>query len=767
MARREVFYRVPVWHGSRRGGDRRHTTGRRAPVARRAARGVASARPPGPHRGIPHPRSAGRGGLLLHAELARPGRDPRRHAGRPAAIVAPAHGARRRRRPDPGDAGGGARGAPGAAGRDDASRGARAARVRRGPRGRPHEPALRAGPPGHDGRRGDHLPPAPGAREPRDDLLRLRPRRGPAHPRRRLLPGAVHGAPGAARARHHGAGRRHRARGHGPGEREPALRAPRSRRDPGRRRRGPDEGHRDGRRHRRRRPGGGDRGHPEDRRHRGARRALPRGRPPPDDPEARRLAGGALHRRDADGDRDEPLRERDRARDRARALRPAHHLERRQRRVAGDDARHSRDGARGGPAPRLVARRRARVRLGARPRLHPRIDRPRARARVGQRLPSLRAALLGDRGDRRAEPRRRRALGHARRLDAAVRPPEARLRPRERVGALRRDARRRERDRHLLHGREPDPGGQAPLTVVVAAMPTTPRAEAESRRAVRSAEAERLGAQHRRIARVRLAVFLAGVAIAWLALDRAAISAWWIAVPVVGFAALVAVHVRVGDALERARIAVRLYDDVLARIDDRWVGRGAPGDAYRDPAHPYAEDLDVFGRGSLFERISTARTRAGEATLAGWLGGAVAARDPQAIRARQAAVAELAPLLDLREDLAIAAADAAGPADTERVRAWGAAPATGPSWAAALAAGAASLATLAAVVAGLAFDLGAAPFFAAVAVQAAIEASQRRRVAAALAGIAGAARTLERIAALLARAEREPFAAPRLRALAG
>ncbi|HZR81284.1 MAG TPA: DNA mismatch repair protein MutS [Candidatus Binatia bacterium] len=298
-------------------------------------------------------------------------------------------------------------------------------------------------------------------------------------------------------------------------------------------------------------------------------------------------------------------------------------------------------------------------------------------------------------------------------------------------------------------------------------MPTTPRAEAESRRAVRSAEAERLGAQHRRIARVRLAVFLAGVAIAWLALDRAAISAWWIAVPVVGFAALVAVHVRVGDALERARIAVRLYDDVLARIDDRWVGRGAPGDAYRDPAHPYAEDLDVFGRGSLFERISTARTRAGEATLAGWLGGAVAARDPQAIRARQAAVAELAPLLDLREDLAIAAADAAGPADTERVRAWGAAPATGPSWAAALAAGAASLATLAAVVAGLAFDLGATPFFAAVAVQAAIEASQRRRVAAALAGIAGAARTLERIAALLARAEREPFAAPRLRALAG
>ena len=50
--------------------------------------------------------------------------------------------------------------------------------------------------------------------------------------------------------------------------------------------------------------------------------------------------------------------------------------------------------------------------------------------------------------------------------------PPARRRPRERVGAVRRDARRRHRARDLLHRREPDPGGHAALmdAVVVASL---------------------------------------------------------------------------------------------------------------------------------------------------------------------------------------------------------------------------------------------------------------------------------------------------------
>ena len=46
-------------------------------------------------------------------------------------------------------------------------------------------------------------------------------------------------------------------------------------------------------------------------------------------------------------------------------------------------------------------------------------------------------------------------------------------------------------------------------------------------------------------------------------------------------------------------------------------GTGNPGDLFRDTNHVYADDLDVFGRGSLFELIDAARTGAGERTLAG------------------------------------------------------------------------------------------------------------------------------------------------------
>ena len=46
------------------------------------------------------------------------------------------------------------------------------------------------------------------------------------------------------------------------------------------------------------------------------------------------------------------------------------------------------------------------------------------------------------------------------------------------------------------------------------------------------------------------------------------------------------------------------------------MGTGEPGDRFRDDHHVYANDLDLFGRGSLFELLSLARTRTGEETLA-------------------------------------------------------------------------------------------------------------------------------------------------------
>ena len=65
---------------------------------------------------------------------------------------------------------------------------------------------------------------------------------------------------------------------------------------------------------------------------------------------------------------------------------------------------------------------------------------------------------------------------------------------------------------------------------------------------------------------------------------------------------------------------------------------GFAGDEFREEDHPYADDLDLFGEGSLFELLAVTRTGIGRATLADWMK-APAARG-EAL-ARQEAVAEL------------------------------------------------------------------------------------------------------------------------------
>ena len=64
--------------------------------------------------------------------------------------------------------------------------------------------------------------------------------------------------------------------------------------------------------------------------------------------------------------------------------------------------------------------------------------------------------------------------------------------------------------------------------------------------------------------------------------------------------------------------------------------------------HPFADDLDVVGHASLFALLGAVGTRPGIQALRAWLMGPAA---PTEIRARQEAVAELAPMLDFRDSL--------------------------------------------------------------------------------------------------------------------
>lgn len=173
--------------------------------------------------------------------------------------------------------------------------------------------------------------------------------------------------------------------------------------------------------------------------------------------------------------------------------------------------------------------------------------------------------------------------------------------------------------------------------------------------------------QHRILGYLKVAAAVAvGIAL-WMALVHV-ISVFWVLLPVAVLAALSVFHEHLLRQLERRRRAERYFERALARLAGNWAGTGETGEGYLDPAHPYAQDLDLFGKGSLFELVSTARTHIGEDTLAKWL---LAPADPQTVRARHEAVNELRPRLDLREDLAIVAEEARTGVDPVSLAAWG------------------------------------------------------------------------------------------------
>jgi MutS domain V/MutS domain III len=164
----------------------------------------------------------------------------------------------------------------------------------------------------------------------------------------------------------------------------------------------------------------------------------------------------------------------------------------------------------------------------------------------------------------------------------------------------------------------------------------------------------------------RLAVFATGIVLALLAW-HGSFSAALLVAPGIAFVWLMRRHDRVVRLRDRATHAIRLYEHGLARLNDQWIDLGESGDRFRDDTHVYANDLDLFGRGSLFQLLSQARTRTGEETLAGWLRRPAEARE---IQARQRAVAELASQLDVREDLALAGTDVRRLAHTDRLLEW-------------------------------------------------------------------------------------------------
>ena len=156
--------------------------------------------------------------------------------------------------------------------------------------------------------------------------------------------------------------------------------------------------------------------------------------------------------------------------------------------------------------------------------------------------------------------------------------------------------------------------------------------------------------------RVSQVIAAARVSLAVLAIVLLAVAArsdawrrpagWAALAAVAGFSGAVAAHRRVHRRREIARGLVSAIEAEILRLDGRW--REIPDDGAALGGSALAEDLSLFGRGSLFQMIARCSTPFGQARLAEWLD---AGRVPRDLAARQVAVAELAPRVGRRQRL--------------------------------------------------------------------------------------------------------------------
>jgi hypothetical protein len=289
---------------------------------------------------------------------------------------------------------------------------------------------------------------------------------------------------------------------------------------------------------------------------------------------------------------------------------------------------------------------------------------------------------------------------------------------------------------------------------------STPRDEYQRRLTDRRERMAALDRINLRISNGRLALAAVAAALVWMAFGRAAISpAWPIGAGLV-FGILAVVHAQHLNRFERAQSAERVYRRGLDRLDDRWAGTGRDG-AHFIGDHPYARDLDLFGPASLFERLNTTRTEAGETTLAGWLR---APADPEEVVARQRAVDELRAMLDFKEDVAVLASESPV-GRTGLLAAWALEPPVRFPPALPLVFAAFALVTVAlgaAVFANVALPDALVLWIAA---QSGVAAIWRREVHHVLHAVDMPDRDLGLVSDLLARIESQPFTSPRLVAL--
>ena len=237
-----------------------------------------------------------------------------------------------------------------------------------------------------------------------------------------------------------------------------------------------------------------------------------------------------------------------------------------------------------------------------------------------------------------------------------------------------------------------------------------PRAEYSRRVEELSVERSNLQRRERLVGYVQLG--LGAFCLAWILfrLSHFSRNDLLVLIPIALFVVIAILHGKLLRVVSLRTRAIGFYEQGLARLNGTWAGSGATGERFLQPSDPCARDLDLFGRASLFELLCTARTRAGEETLARWL---LAPAPPDEVRSRQAAAIDLSPRVRFRESLSTMGEDLALGVRPAQLAAWGEREATFPSTMIPILAPVLAVAWILSVVA---WQLGIAPYLLVVAI---------------------------------------------------
>ena len=280
------------------------------------------------------------------------------------------------------------------------------------------------------------------------------------------------------------------------------------------------------------------------------------------------------------------------------------------------------------------------------------------------------------------------------------------------------------------------------------------------RLAARRDEMERLTRRHRWLSNWHRLLLGAVVIVIILAeKERTPVKLALVGSPALLLGGLIVRRTRIARRLGKCRWFAGLFEQRLACVEDRWPGTGKSGLRYLEPDHPAAADLDLFGVGSLFERLSTPSTRIGEDTLASWL---LTPGDAAEVLERQAALAELRDRLEFREGIAYLAGQVHSSAALAQLADWGQAVPAPPSFTTCALCFATLALTLAALLSGFFLPVGKMPVLVALGLQIGVAIAFHRRTTASLSPLEDQAFDLASLSRLLARVQSEPFTSTRL-----